>query len=442
MPFLLKDILPQSLFGRSLMILILPVLIIQIFTTYQFFERHWDKITERLAGALAGEIAIIVDRYEADPDSESVQYIRDIAAQKLQIRVRYVPDTRIVNVQQKYRFWEHIMVQGLSKALEERVQRPYSLYVSLQDEMVQIDVQLEGGVLKIDVPHKRIFSSSAYTFLLWMVASSILMLVIAILFMRNQIRPIRKLSVAAERFGKGRNVPFLKPSGAREVRAATHSFLKMRERLDRQMNQRTSMLAGVSHDLRTPLTRIKLQLAMLPESEDVSALQKDVEEMEAMINAYLDFARGEGDENLEWVVVDEFIQNIVRTSWRDKRENIHTDLENNIRIMVRPVAMTRCLNNLIGNALSYGQNVYIALKLEDEEMLQLVIEDDGPGAKPEQYDDLFKPFFRGETSRNKKTGGIGLGLPIAQDIVHGHGGEISLGKSRYGGLRVEIKLPF
>ena len=436
----IKKILPRSLLGRSMMILVTPVLIIQAFTTFMFFDRHWDTVTERMAYALAGEVAIIADRYEVAPSSDSVRMVTDYASDYLDIEVRFEPGGTVEIQKQSYIFWAKIVADSLTHALNDRLDKPHNVRLSLAEKWVEIEIQLDNGVLHASAPIRRLFSSSSYIFLMWRIGSSIMMLVIAIIFMRNQIRPIRKLAVAAERFGKGQDVLFLKPSGAREVRAAARAFLTMKERLDRQIQQRTSMLAGVSHDLRTPLTRMKIELEMMGEKEDVSNLKQDLEDMERMINAYLEFVRGEGDEELQRVDLKDFVEGVVDGMLRSDHA-IQCSIEEGISMMLRPVAFQRCLNNLIGNALKYADNVWIDGFRTQQNTVLILVEDDGPGVDEAQYDDLFKPFFRVESSRNAKTGGIGLGLPIAQDIVNGHGGDISLDKGSKGGLRVRIELP-
>lgn len=436
----IKKMLPRSLLGRSLMILILPVLIIQAFTTFMFFDRHWDTITERLAFALAGEVSILADRYEKAPDPQSVETITKYAAKFLEIDARFEPGATIEGEQEHYYFWAGIVARSLSEAFDNKLNKPHTITLSLKEKWVEIAIQLDNGVLHVSAPIRRLFSSSSYVFLLWMIGSSIMMLAIAIIFMRNQIRPIRKLAVAAERFGRGQDVTYMKPSGAREVRAAIRAFLTMKQRLDRQIQQRTSMLAGVSHDLRTPLTRMKIELAMLEDNEDVSSLKKDLEEMERMIDAYLDFVRGEGDEDFQRLDLKMFVEALVEPLLRSET-SIECSIEENITVSIRPVAFQRCLNNVIGNAAKYAKNVWISAHWTEDNSVLIHIEDNGPGVEEGLFDDLFKPFFRVDSSRNTKTGGIGLGLPIAQDIVHGHGGNISLAESRHGGLLVSIELP-
>lgn len=273
-----------------------------------------------------------------------------------------------------------------------------------------------------------------------MIGASLILLAIAILFMRNQIRPIRRLAIAAERFGKGQGVPTgFKPEGAKEVRQAAQAFLDMHERIRRQMEQRTTMLAGISHDLRTPLTRMKLQTAMMGDSPDVDALKTDIQDMERMIAAYLDFVRGEGEEQNEYCDLHEILQRVVMNAKRQEIE-IEFDVKGDLSLSVRPVAFERCLNNIISNAKKYANSrVWIAAR-RLHEIIEITVDDDGKGVPEEKMNDVFRPFYRVEASRNL-TGGVGLGLPIAQDIVHSHGGKIWLEKSNRGGLRVVIHLP-
>lgn len=444
-PRALKDLLPRGLLGRSLLILVTPLFLVQIITTYIFFDRHWQKMGDRLAFALAGEIAMIATQVEGDVDGDYTARIGPVAAKTLQLAVIYKKDEKIRDVfydtdsQLANPSRENIIAQTLSKALIEQVDRPFDIHVDADEKWVEVHVQLDKGVLIVAMPERRIFSSSGYVVLLWMVGSSIILLIIAMFFMRNQVRPIRRLAVAAERFGKGRDVAFFKVEGAREVRQAARAFIDMKDRLRRQIHQRTAMLAGVSHDLRTPLTRMKLQLAMMEETPDVKDLRADIGDMEKMIEAYLQFARGEGGEEPERTDLNELVERVVRNANREAQQVSYTSASN-MSLMLRPVAFERCLVNLVGNALKYGTQAWITLgRVED--MIEICIDDNGPGVPESQYEDVFRPFYRGEASRNIKTGGVGLGLPIAQDIVLSHGGQIWLDQSPQGGLRVLIDLP-
>lgn len=444
-PRAFKDLLPRSLLGRSLLILVTPLFLVQIITTYMFFDRHWEKMSDRMAFALAGEIQMIAEQVEQDETGTYAKRITPLAAQTLQLAVVYKEGeelnefyydskSKLVNASR-----ENIIEKTLAKALIDQVDRPFDIRVDADEKWVEVHVQLNEGVLVVAMPERRIFSSSGYVVLLWMVGSSIVLLIIAMFFMRNQVRPIRRLAVAAERFGKGRDVPFFKVEGAREVRQAARAFIDMKDRLRRQIQQRTAMLAGVSHDLRTPLTRMKLQLAMMEETADVKDLRTDIADMEKMIEAYLQFARGEGGEENERTDLNELIERVVRNANREAELVSYTPAAN-MTLLLRPVAFERCMQNLVGNALKYGTLAWITVKRIDD-MIEICIDDNGPGVPESQYEDVFRPFYRGEASRNTKTGGVGLGLPIAQDIVLAHGGQIWLDKSPQGGLRVLIDLP-
>ena len=372
----IKDYLPHSLLGRSLLILVTPILIIQAFTVFIFLDRHWDTITQRLAYALAGEVAIIVDRYERNPHSESSALIQSYAEKYLDLEVSFHAGKNIDAAQERYRGWSQVVYEALFDALREDIQKEFRVDISMSEKWAIIYVQLDNGVLKIWCPIRRLFSSSGYIFLLWMVGSSAIMLMVAVLFMRNQIRPIKRLAIAADRFGRGQDVPSLKPSGAKEVRAATRAFLKMKQRIDRHIQQRTSMLAGVSHDLRTPLTRMKVQLSMMGEQDDVKDLLNDANDMERMIDAYLEFVRGEGDESVQMVHVGDLLQDVVRKSERSGVV-IKSDIQADISLPLKPMAIERAVNNVIANANKYADHVWLAAEMDDKKKrLNIQIDDD------------------------------------------------------------------
>lgn len=447
-PQTIKDMLPSSLLGRSLLILITPLFLVQIITTFIFFDRHWQKMGDRLAFAVAGEISLLATMIEEDPQTQDkASRLKDYAANALDMVAVYKPDEKLERffyhpkgpLQQTAR--EGIIGVTLANALKKQVDRPFDIQVDRKKKWVEVHVQLKDGVLIAAVPERRLFSSSGYVVLIWMIGSSMILLVIAVLFMRNQIRPIRRLAIAAERFGTGRDVPFFKIEGAREVRQAARAFIDMRDRIKRQIEQRTIMLAGVSHDLRTPLTRMKLQLEMMPQGPDVDGLKSDLKDMERMMEAYLQFARGQGDEQTQRTNLFDMLTRLAGQINRNGQERVILELEGEPQIvLLRPIAFERCLNNILGNAIAYAGQVWVSARRVGE-CVELCFDDDGPGIDPSQYEDVFKPFVRGESSRNQKTGGVGLGLPIAQDIVLAHGGKIWLDQSPKGGLRVVIDLP-
>jgi two-component system osmolarity sensor histidine kinase EnvZ len=439
-----KAFLPRTLFGRSLLILVTPLFLVQIITTFIFFDRHWQKMGDRLAYSVANEISLIVYELERDDSNTHVAEMKSRMEPTLDLLIMYSQGERLATVfedtstalQNPSR--ENIISQTLAKALNQRLPHSFDIRVDADEKWVEVQVQARNGVLRVVIPERRIFSSSGYVVLLWMVGSSIILMVIATIFMRNQIRPIRRLAVAADRFGKGREVPFFKVEGAREVRQAARAFIGMRERLQRQIQQRTAMLAGVSHDLRTPLTRMRLQLEMMV-GQEIADLKNDLADMERMIEAYLQFARGEGGEEPSRVDLKDLIEQAASNANRES-SLVQTDVPEGLSLLLRPVAFERCIGNLIGNALKYGKHAWISAGRFGDS-IEIRVDDDGPGVPESQYEEVFKPFFRGESSRNAKTGGVGLGLPIVQDIVLSHGGQVWLDKSPKGGLRVVIDLP-
>lgn len=433
----IKDLLPRTLLGRSLLILVTPLFLVQIITTWIFFDNHWQKMGNRLAFSVAGEISYLANEIES---GTKLEHINANAAKSLELATAYKQGAVLDKIKKKRGLTrEGIITDTLTSALRSQLGRPFTITVDSDEKWVEVRVQLSDGVLTVASPERRLFSSSGYIVLLWMVGSSLILLMIAVFFMRGQIRPIRRLAIAAERFGKGRDVPFFKVEGAREVRQAARAFIDMKDRLRRQIQQRTAMLAGVSHDLRTPLTRMRLQLEMMGDSPDVHDLKSDIAGMERMIEAYLQFARGEGGEEPVRTDLIDLIEGVASAASRDG-DIVHVQAHARPSMMLRPIAFERCLTNLVTNSMKYGSEAWISVqKIGD--MIEICIDDDGPGIPEEQYEDVFKPFVRGESSRSSKTGGIGLGLPIAQDIILAHGGQIWLDQSPQKGLRVLIDLP-
>jgi two-component system osmolarity sensor histidine kinase EnvZ len=304
---------------------------------------------------------------------------------------------------------------------------------------VRIKVQLQDGVLDVLVSRERLFSSTTYIFVMWMVGTAMVLFAVATVFMRNQVRPIRRLAIAVDRFGKGRDVPDFKPEGSTEIRLAAQAFNRMRERILRSISQRTDMLAGVSHDLRTPLTRMKLQLAMLGDGEEIADLKADVAEMEKLVDEYLAFARGESTEEVIPADLADLIDDVVSGARRNGG-SITLDAGPDLTVAVRPNAFKRCLTNVVANAQRHGERVDVhAARRRDA--IEIVVDDDGPGIPADEREEVFKPFYRREGSRNIETGGTGLGLTIARDIMRGHGGDITLEEAPQGGVRARLTLP-
>ena len=435
----IKTFLPKTLFGRSLVIIVTPLILMQAISTFVFFDRHWDTMTRRLAHTLAGDISYLVDAMAPLPPSEVIDDVARRARELLHMSIAYKPGSILANAS-KSASPDRVEFR-LTEALEERVRRPFQIDIQSRSKRIVIDVQLADGVLEIDVHQKRLYSSTPYIFLMWMVGSSLVLFAIAIVFMRNQIRPIRRLAAAARDFGMGREVVELRSEGAAEVRQAAEAFRQMRDRLRGQFAQRAEMLAGVSHDLRTPLTRMKLQLAMLGDDDEIGELKGDVQDMERMVEGYLAFARGEGTEVPVPTDLISLVTDVVGSEKRDGSSINLVLLEREKFVLeVRPQALKRSISNLITNAKRYADSVDVAMETGGD-WVQITVDDDGPGIPMESREDVFKPFFRLDASRNPQTGGTGLGLTIARDITRNHGGDLILDDAPEGGLRARIRLP-
>jgi len=433
----IKRILPKSLFGRSLMIIITPLVLLQVVSTWVFFDRHWDTITRRLASSIAGDIAWVLEEMSEGlgVKERAELFTRTRHHKGLQIILR--PNQILPNQKADH---TGIIDSTMAHALQERVQRPFMLDTSSFKTRVIIDIQMPSGVLSIIVPGKRLFSSTTYIFVLWMVGTSLVLFIVASIFMRNQVRPIRRLAEAADAFGKGGEMSQdFRIQGATEVRIAATAFNRMRERINRQIRQRTDMLSGVSHDLRTPMTRMKLQLAMVPDSPEIEDLKSDLTEMEQMIEGYLTFARGDGDEKAAETDLSDVIAESVAT-WRRNGTSIDLHIEDEINLPLKRKAFGRCIDNLIANASKYGDHIWIRAGRRRND-IEITIDDDGPGIPETERQNVFRPFYRVEESRNRETGGTGLGLAIARDIARAHGGDITLDTSPQDGLRARIRLP-
>jgi two-component system osmolarity sensor histidine kinase EnvZ len=432
----LKRVLPRGLLGRSLLIIVVPLVLVQVVATFVFYERHWGTVTRRLAQDLAGDVVTIVEFLRVYPRPVDRTWLFNLVDDSMGLSISFAEGEVLPNDTSSLR--DQWFVDDLQSVLGSQLQRPFVIDDS-QDRWVEIRVQVQDGVLHIFAPIKRLASSTTYIFLLWMIGTALLVSSIAVIFMRNQVKSVRRLAAAADALGKGHDVPYLKPEGATEVRLAAIAFARMRDRIKSLLGHRTEMLAGVSHDLRTPLTRMKLQLAMMGEQEGVADLKSDLEEMGRMIEGYLAFARGEGGEAPVKVELARLLEEVVGGF---KRQGIAIDLhiEGEITLMLRPDAVRRCLNNLIGNATRHAQQIWVRAGLRDH-AVEILVDDNGPGIPAEMRDEVFRPFYRLETSRNKRTGGVGLGLTIARDIVRSHGGDIRLEDNPSGGLRVRITLP-
>jgi two-component system, OmpR family, osmolarity sensor histidine kinase EnvZ len=433
---MLRGVMPRSLLGRALLIAVAPLICVQILSAYLFYESHWDQVSKQLSLGLAGDIAVLVDSLVGMPDPASRQWLFDEAARRMEIRATVEPGEILLNAPARQTALEGELRRAL---VRKQITKPVRVDEQTRKEQVVVLVQLADGILRLETPRARLFSWTTYAFVLWTVGTTLILLGVATIFMRNQVRPVRRLARAADAFGKGREVEGFTPEGAREVKLAARAFLAMKNRIQRQIAQRTAMLAGVSHDLRTPLTRMKLQLEMIPEDAGALALKQDVHDMERMLEGYLAFARGEGTEKPEPCDLGALLGDVVRQAGRNGRA-IEFATEGDLRLPLRPSAMLRSFTNLIENAVRFARRVAVRARRRGN-MVEVTIDDDGPGIPVDQREEVFKPFFRLEGSRNPATGGVGLGLTIARDVVRGHGGDIFLDDSPQGGLRVRVRLP-
>ena len=436
----LRNVLPKTLFGRMLSIILLPMIIVQVITVFIFYDRHWDTVSRHMATNLAGEIAILVDSLGTEPTPETIETVRDSAWKYFSFPIQFDTETAWPGPNEELpgTYAEHMLRRELGK----RIGTEWRTNVTDDPNLIFIDVKVDNGVVRIYASRKRIFSSTSWTFIGWTVGSSILMFGIALLFMRGQVRPIRRLANAARQLGLGRPAPDYRLEGAKEVRLAGRAFQAMRHRIMRQLNERTDMLAGVSHDLRTPLTRIRLQLALMKEGEDADAIRTDLAEMEDMIDAYLAFAAGEGEEAPEEINISDMLDGMVTKTAKSHGFDISfaPPTDPPPAFLLRRKSIQRAFDNVISNALAYATKAVVSVRFRNDEV-SIFFDDDGAGIPPERRADAIRPFIRLEQSRNRKTGGTGLGLSITSDIVLGHGGELTLTDSPLGGLRVAIKLP-
>lgn len=433
----IKSLLPKSLLGRSLLIIVVPLVLLQVISAFIFYEAHWDKVSRYLARGLAGDMGAMVDLIKKHPGQEGEDWAFEMARERFNMIGEMRHGEILHNSDQ--RLEGDLPDPFFLDALDERVGLPYHIIAPDDEKTITVEIQLANGVLVLNASRKRLFSSTTYMFVLWMFGSSLLLFGVAIIFMRNQVRPIKRLAVAADAFGKRQDIKRFKPEGATEVRQAAMAFLKMKARIERQIEQRTSMLSGVSHDLRTPLTRMKLQLSMMGEDEDIKDLRSDLDEMEHMLEGYLAFARGEAGEMPRETNLTDLIDQIVAAS---QRNGGHIDYhsEGDIYLSVRPNNFRRCVTNLIENATRYAHHVSVRIGKRND-TIEITIDDDGPGIPEDKRLDVFKPFFRLDQSRNAQTGGVGLGLSIVRDTVRNHGGDIHLDQSPQGGLRARLRFP-
>jgi two-component system osmolarity sensor histidine kinase EnvZ len=433
----IKSLMPTGLYARSLLIIIVPMVLLQSVVAFVFMERHWNTVTRRLSAAVTQDIAAVIELTKIYPHDADKANIRRIAGSQLGLQVDFLPVTDMPPVGPKPFF--SLLDQALSEEIRRRIGRPFWVDTVGRSSLVEVRVQLDDAVLQVIAPRNSAYASNSGIFLLWMVGTSLVLLTVAILFLRNQIRPILRLTEAVESFGKGREVPNFRPRGAREVRRAASAFIEMKARVERSIDQRTTMLAGVSHDLRTVLTRFKLELELIGEAPETEAMKRDVDEMARMLEAYLAFARGDGGEQAAATDMEAFLQELKADAERHGRKT-EVVFHGYPVVTVRPNAFKRCLANLVSNAARHADAIAISGH-RDHRWLNVTIDDDGPGIPPHLREDVFKPFLRLDDARNQDQGGTGLGLAIARDIARSHGGDITLGESPLGGLRATVRVP-
>jgi two-component system osmolarity sensor histidine kinase EnvZ len=432
-----KRIMPKGLYARALLIIIAPMVILQSVVAFVFMERHWNLVTQNLSAAVVQDIAALVDIYRSYPQSADQATLKRIAQQRLGLSVDFLPLSDMPPPGPKPFF--SLLDQALSVQLRKQIGRPFWIDTVGRSALVEIRIRLDNNVMRVIARRSAAYASNSEIFLLWMVGTSLVLLTVAILFLRNQIRPILRLADAAESFGKGREAPNFRPRGAREVRRAAQAFIEMKERIERSIEQRTAMLAGVSHDLRTILTRFKLELVLLGDSPEIEALKKDVDEMARMLEAYLAFARGDTGEQSAPTDMAEFLDELRADAERNGHRSTVTFHGYPI-VTVKSAAFKRCLANLVSNAARFAPSIAITGH-RDHRWLTVTIDDDGPGIPAKMREEVFKPFLRLDDARNQDEGGTGLGLAIARDIARSHGGDIVLGDSPLGGLRATVRVP-
>lgn len=437
MAFSIKRFLPKGLFQRSLLIIVLPVALMQAAVTWAFFEQHWQTTTARLSETVAGDVSMVTALYQ-DAGPGGFDEVARIAFETTGLSVDFREEDVLPTTRRTAFF--RVLDRTLRRALSTRLDEAFWFDTTRYPEYVDIRVAVDGGVLRFIAARERVFATTGHIFVIWLFGASALLSIVAILFIRNQVKPIRQLAEAAEAFGRGQDVERFKPAGAREVRQAAHAFLDMRARLKRQLEQRTQLLAGVSHDLRTPLTRLRLQLALMPQSEERDAAQRDLRDMETALEEYLAFARGQAGEEpgpVDLIVLCETLSDDAA------REGVDIPLDYAIDTLVihgREGALKRALGNLVNNAAAHGESVRLGVA-QNGGRAEITVDDDGPGIAPEDREDAFKPFSRLDDSRNANRTGVGLGLAIARDTIRAHGGELRLEHSPLGGLRARVTLP-
>ena len=432
---LLKKILPKKLFYRALIIVAAPIVILQLIISVVFFDSIWIKANKGMTKSLVSEVKTLFETFRSG-DSENVIFLTNLYKKNFDFVINIKKEENLPITKSDRRFSP--MDRSLRRELKPVFGNNYWFDTVTYVDLVDLRIRTNNEIIQIFFPKSKIAPSSVRIFVLWITFPSLILILIAILFLRNQTRPILKLSKAAERFGRGEKVDDLRPSGASEIRKATIEFDKMMKRINKHLNQRSEMLSGISHDLRTPLTRLKLQLAMTDKKDTAKKMASDIDEMEKMLNDYLQYAKSQSEEDYVEININELVEDILRNFDRSKFE-----FKNNgqVNIFGRKNLLRRSLSNIVENGVSYGDKVFVEIKRSIGNAI-ITIEDNGPGLPKNEYENVFKPFYRVDKSRSLNRSGVGLGLSISQDIIKSHGGNIVLSQSKYNGLAVKVSLPF
>jgi len=429
----IKKILPKRLFYRSLLIIAVPIIGLQLIISIVFFDSLWIKTNKGMTRALVGEIRTFINAYENEEYDK--EFLILVFREHLDFNVKFEPLKILPSKDKERRF------SPIDRTLRRELKAKFTNYwfdTTSYKNLIDLRIKYEDGYFQFYVPKERVTSSSARIFALWITMPAFLLITISIIFLKNQTRPIISLAKASEKFGRGEEVEEFRPSGALEIRQAGYEFDKMRKRITRHLNQRSEMLSGISHDLRTPLTRIKLQLAFIKDKEISNKLSNDVSEMEKMLNEYLQFASSSSEEKTETFDISELLESTVI---RYEKKEITTVIPERVFLDGRKSLIRRCFNNLIDNSIKYSNNILISLKKSANSII-IIIDDDGPGIPKNERENVFKPFYKIDKSRSDSKSSVGLGLSIASDIIRSHGGNISLETSPANGLRTKIFLPF
>ena len=428
----LKRYVPTSIYGRSVLIIVLPIVVMQMIVAYFFFNAHWATVTSNLTQSVAADVAVATELFEREPTEANAEALDVLLRPDMQLSVRLKPGEALPTARRRNVF--SVLDKSLRRALTNAVEKPFWFDTTRYPNHIDIRVQVEQGVLQFYAARDRAFAPTGFVFIFWLVTASILLGLVSIVFIRRQSLPIRQLADAADAFGKGQDIGNYRPHGAAEVRRAGQSFLKMRQRIRRHIEQRTMMLAGVSHDLRTPLTRLKLALSLAETPEDIAAARRDLDEMEAMLSAYLDFARGAKSGTVETIELGAVLRDVADA------EGVPLAIGQTVHLDCRPGQLKRAIANLIGNAKKYAERPEISVETFDDRVL-IHVDDSGPGIPEDQRGEVLRPFARLDAARTQNIEGVGLGLSVARDIAQLHGGRLRLGDSPRGGLRATIQLP-